>query len=291
MTRSTTLAVVGGDERQAHLAALLRADGHAVCTYALERHPVEGCAAAPDLRSALSGARAVILPLPVQHGDALLNAPLSNAPHPLAEVLDAVPAGTLVLAGAVPFWLHARAVQNELRLIDYLAREELAVRNAVPTCEGAIQLAMEQTDYALHGAPCLVAGFGRIGALLARKLRALDACVSASARSPRDLARIEAAGMTALRTGELAGKLSGFPLIFNTVPAPVFGPAELSSLPPGALLIDLASLPGGVAPDAALPDGCRVLHALSLPGRVAPRTAARAIHDTVLNILREEAVL
>ena len=127
--------------------------------------------------------------------------------------------------------------------------------------------------------------------VLARKLRALDACVSASARSPRDLARIEAAGMTALRTGELAGKLSGFPLIFNTVPAPVFGPAELSGLFPGALLIDLASLPGGVAPDAALPDGCRVLHALSLPGRVAPRTAARAIHDTVLNILREEAVL
>ena len=291
MIRSTTLAVVGGDERQAHLAALLHESGHTVCTYALERHPVEGCSAAPDLRAAFSGARAVILPLPVQHGDAMLNAPLSNAPHPLTEVMDAVPPGTLVLAGAAPFWLHARAVQNETRLIDYLAREELAIRNAVPTCEGAIQLAMEQTDYTLSGARCLVVGCGRIGAMLARKLRALDANVSASARSPRDLARIESAGMTALRTGELAETLAAFPLIFNTVPAPVFGAAELAALAPGALLIDLASLPGGVAPDAPLPEGCRILHALSLPGRVAPRSAARAIHDTVLHILQEETVL
>ena len=39
---------------------------------------------------------------------------------------------SLVLAGAVPFAVHARAVRNHLRLIDYLARDELAIRNAVP---------------------------------------------------------------------------------------------------------------------------------------------------------------
>ena len=132
MTRSATLAVVGGDIRQAHLAGMLHADGHMVRTFALERHPVEGCAAVSDLRACFAGVQAVILPLPVQHGDAQLNAPLSNAPHPLSDVLDAVPAGTPTLAGAVPFWVHARAVQNDLHLIDYLSRDELAIRNAVP---------------------------------------------------------------------------------------------------------------------------------------------------------------
>ena len=34
---------------------------------------------------------------------------------------------------------------------------------------------MEQTDFTLHGARCLVIGCGRIGALLARKLHALSA--------------------------------------------------------------------------------------------------------------------
>ena len=132
MTKSATLAVVGGDVRQAYLAELLHADGHTVRTFALERHPVEGCVPAEDPRVCFAGTQAVILPLPIQHGDAQLNAPLSNAPHPLSNVLDAIPADTLTLAGSVPFWVHARAVQNNLHLIDYLSRDELAIRNAVP---------------------------------------------------------------------------------------------------------------------------------------------------------------
>lgn len=150
---------------------------------------------------------------------------------------------------------------------------------------------MEQTDRTLQGARCLVIGYGRIGALLAHKLRALDAEVQVSARAACDFARIEAAGMTALDTRRLAGKLSGFELIFNTVPAPVLGAAELAALGPSCLIIDLASLPGGIAPDTPLPTGCKLLHALSLPGRVAPRSAAQAVYETVCNILHEEGVL
>ena len=131
MNQSATLAVVGGDVRQAYLASLLRADGHTVRTYALERRPVEGCAAVSDPRAGFADVQAVILPLPIQHGDAQL-----NAPHPLAGILDAIPAGTLALAGSVPFWVHARAVQNDLRLLDYLSRDELAIRNAVPVSFG-----------------------------------------------------------------------------------------------------------------------------------------------------------
>ena len=291
MNHSAAFAVVGGDIRQAHLAALLCADGHTVHTFALERHPVGGCAASSDPGSCFDDVQAVILPLPVLHGSDQLNAPLSSAAHTLVDVLDAIPPGTLTLAGAAPFWVHARAVQNNLRLIDYLARDELAIRNAVPTCEGALQLAMEQTDYTVHHARCLVIGCGRIGAMLARKLQALGAVVTVSARTPRDFARIESAGMAHLDTRRLAGQLAGFDLIFNTVPAPVLGTDELAGLQPSSLIIDLASLPGGIAPDATLPTGCRVLHALSLPGKVAPRSAARAIYQTICAILEEEGVL
>ena len=129
------------------------------------------------------------------------------------------------------------------------------------------------------------------GALLARKLHALDACVTVSARAPRDFARIEAAGMRWLDTRRLAGRLAGFDLVFNTVPAPVLGETELEELKPACVVIDLASLPGGIAPDLAAPPACRVLHALSLPGRVAPRSAARAIYDTVRAILQEEGIV
>lgn len=291
MNQPATLAVVGGDIRQVHLAGLLCADGHTVRTFALERHSISGCAAVSDPRSCFINTQAVILPLPVQHGSSQLNAPLANAHYPLADILDAIPAGTLTLAGAIPFWAHAHAVQNDLRMLDYLTRDELAIRNAVPTCEGALQLAMEHTAYTIQRARCLVIGYGRIGAMLAHKLRALDAHVTVSARSPRDFAHIETQGMQALDTRQLAGQLSHFDLIFNTVPAPVLGAAELAGLTPPCLIIDLASLPGGISPEAQMPPGCDLLHALSLPGKVAPRTAALAIYDTICTILHEEGIL
>lgn len=150
---------------------------------------------------------------------------------------------------------------------------------------------MEQTQHTIQDADCLVIGNGRIGSLLAQKLRALDAHVTVSARSARDFAKIAAAGLPSLDTCRLAGLLGGFDLIFNTVPAPVLGAAELAGLTSPCVVIDLASLPGGIAPDAAPPEGCRLLHALSLPGKVAPLSAARAIHNTVLTMLHEEGIL
>ena len=163
--------------------------------------------------------------------------------------------------------------------------------NAFPTCEGALQLAMEQTAFTLQNARCLVIGAGRIGMLLARKLYALDAQVTVSARCTRDFARIAAAGLHALDTRRLVGHLAGFDLIFNTVPAPILTTEVLSDMKPPCFIIELASLPGGVAADTLLPDGCRVLHALSLPGKVAPLSAARAVFDTVDTILHEEGIL
>lgn len=163
--------------------------------------------------------------------------------------------------------------------------------NALPTCEGAIQLAMEETPHTIQGSKCLIIGNGRLGSLLAHKLQALGAHVTVSARNARDFAKIATAGLPSLDTRKLAGHLSGFDLIFNTVPAPVLGAAELSELTPPCLVMDLASLPGGVEAGAPVVSGCRIMHALSLPGKVAPLSAARAVRDTVLTMLTEEGIL
>lgn len=244
-----------------------------------------------DAASCTEGADAVLLPVPVMQGDGLLRAPLARTETDVMQVLDAIPAGVPAFGGAVPFRLHARAVQCGVRLIDYLSREELAIRNAVPTCEGALQLAMEQTDCTIQGAHVLVIGAGRIGFLLAVRLHALGAQVTVAARSLRDRARIESAGLAAVDTAQLAQEVHGREIIFNTVPAPLLTGEILRALTPSCIVIDLASMPGGVAPDAVPPTGCRVIHALSLPGKVAPRTAAAAIYATVTAILREEGVL
>ena len=292
MKKSTSLAVIGGDLRQAFLAQLLCADGHGVTVFALDRHSFDSGvhrSAAPDF--GITDAAAVILPIPAERDESWLNAPLSNTSYHIETILDAIPPGMLVLAGAASDAVRKRAAQNKLKLIDYLKREELAVRNAVPTAEGAIQLAMEELPITLQGARVLVLGNGRIGSILAAKLRALGASVVVSARSASDYARIEAAGHEHLPSYHLCGSLAQFDLVINTVPARILGAPQLAELPAGCLILDLASKPGGVDFTAAQQLSRRAIWALSLPGKVAPVSAARAIRDTVYAILEEEEIL
>lgn len=289
MKKPLTIWAVGGDLRQARLARLLQADEHLVHIYGLENAPElpRPCETGLD---GMARADCVVLPVPVRGEGGFLNAPLCPRRLELSRILDALPPKGVVCAGQVDGALRAMAQERGLALHDYLAREELAVANAVPTVEGALQLAMEALPVTLHGSRTLVLGYGRLGRLLSHRLAALGAAVSVSARSWADLAWIEAYGYTGLFTDGLDGHLAGYDLVVNTIPAPVLGEERLKQLSPSCLVLDLASRPGGVDRAAAGQLGVKVVWALALPGRTAPETAARAIRDAVYHILQEQGV-
>lgn len=292
MKRTASLALIGGDQRQAVLAELLAADGHTVSVCALDRHMFPSSVTAfPAPEHCPAGVQAVIFPMPILRDEIHLNAPLGNAALSLGPVLDALPAGTPILAGAVSEPVRRRAERARLQVIDYLTREELAIRNAAITAEGAIQIAMEELPVTIRGLRTLIIGCGRIGRAAAALLHHLGAEVTVSARCPADFARIACAGWKALDTRHLSGHLARFGLVINTVPSLVLGAADLSELPADCLILDLASKPGGVDFDAAAALGRRAVWALSLPGKVAPVTAACALRDTIYTILQEEDIL
>ena len=280
--------VMGGDERQAYLCEMLYKDGHTVTAYALERHAFEpGVSLCSDLRTSADAADAIVLPMPVSREENRLNAPLSNAVHRMDQVLQCIPPNRLVTGGAVGKVVIDLCSQYALTIVDYLQREELAVLNAIPTAEGAVQIAMEELPITLHGAHCLVIGNGRIGKILAQDLAALGAHVTVSARKSADFARIYAAGYNCADTRQLEDVINCFDVVFNTVPHMVLDDSRLRAMRPDALVIDLASKPGGVDLTAAQQMGKKVIWALSLPGKVAPVTSAAAIRDTIYNILSE----
>jgi dipicolinate synthase subunit A len=172
--------------------------------------------------------------------------------------------------------------------MDYMLRDELAIKNAIPTAEGAIEIAISETPITLHNSKCLVLGYGKVGKILAKSLDALGAKTYVSARKYADLALVEGHGYIPLSVSESKLRLDEFDIIFNTVPALILGEAELRKTRRDSLIIDLASKPGGVDFEAAKELGLHVVWALSLPGRVAPVTAGIIIKDTITNMLREE---
>ena len=280
--------VIGGDLRQAHLAQLLALDGHEVHIFALEQGvhaaPLARCETQPE---GIRLADCVIFPLPVCSAPGQLTAPLSDREHPLPSILPHLHATQLLCGGRCDPNTALLLHRNGLYLHDYFVREELVVANAVPTAEGAVQIAMEELPVTLHGAQVLVLGFGRVGTLTAHRFGSLGAKVTVAARSCAQRAWAQAFGFSAIPLQQLTQRLGDFDLVINTIPVTLLGEKELTELHADTLIIDLASKPGGVDMEAASRLGRRVVWALSLPGKVAPLTAAGCLRDTVYNILQE----
>ena len=258
-----TIAVLGGDARQRYLSELLSRAQFSVRTFGVPGLPDN----APSAMEAASQADAVCLPTPAVASGAITGLPDLTP----AQLLSALTPDTVVFGGGLGAF-RSLLQKTNTPYYDMLQNPALALSNASVTAEGAILLALQAMPITLQDATVLVTGFGRIGKSLAGKLRALGARVALTSRSPKNFPTIEQLSCTPDETGVYRLGLSQYDAVFNTVPAPVFSSAQLAALRPDCPYIELASSPGGIAPDAAKP--ALYIPAPGLPGKTAPKTAA-----------------
>ena len=279
------IAVIGGDRRAIRLSELLAQEGEKPICFALERAGLPGeIPRAELLQAALYGADAVVLPLPVEKGG-MLNAPYALLPCPADALYESLWPGQLVFGGLFPERLRLRAAAQGLRLTDWMQRPGFVEENAALTAEGAVGLLLQESELCLFGSRVLVCGFGRIGRLLALKLHALGARVTVAARREESRAQARALGLSALPFSELPGC---FDFVINTVPERVLGEDFLCCLSEAALLLELASAPGGYDRTLAENLGLRCLAAPGLPGRSAPQAAAALMLRDMRRVMEEE---
>ena len=259
MRQTKRFAVVGSDARQAAAGRALARAGYTVG--GVQQLPQADC---------------ILLPLPLEQADL-----------PLAQLLGMAKPGALALGGKVTDSARTIARAAGVELVDYFARPELTVYNAIPTAEGCIGILLERRSRTLWGAAVLVLGFGPVGQALGARLAALGANVTVCARRAEQRALAESLGLRGAELARLAALAPAFDTVVNTIPAPVLTEPVLAALRPGSLIVDLASKPGGTDFAAAQRLGCKAIHALSLPAACAPDTAGEAVARTVLTILRE----
>jgi dipicolinate synthase subunit A len=207
------------------------------------------------------------------------------------ELLSGLPRGTPVLVGVAGKPLREMAEKAGLKLVELMKLDEVAILNSIPSAEGAIQLAMENSDITIHGSKSLVLGFGRTGVTCALKLHALGSRTTVVARNPDQRARACAMGLGAADFSRLCLESADADFIVNTVPAMVLDESVIEAMASTALIIDLASSPGGTDFPAARRRNITAILAPGLPGKVAPKTAGRILADVVPRILVKELAL
>ena len=281
-------AVIGGDRRSVLLCLLLAADGHRVHSYALERAelpeeiPKAGC-----LQGAVYGADCVVLPTPAEKSG-LLNAPYAAYPCRMEELIQTLWPGQLLFGGKLSEESSLAAVAGGLLVKDFMRDASFVMANAAITAEGAVGLLLQESERTLFGSRVLICGWGRIGRVLAYRLLALGAQVTVAARRPVSRAEARALGCAAFGYEELPETLSGCDFVVNTVPDRVLTDATLCCVRDGALLLELASPPGGFDRTIAENIGLRTIAAPGLPGRSAPYSAAALMRDTIYLALKEQ---
>lgn len=288
---SKKFCIIGGDLRNVKLAELLYLEGNSVNIYGFSNAGFEiKIQQSGSLSEAIDSCDVVIGPIPCSTDNELLNSPFHNEKVYVSEVFKCMNKNQLFIAGRISDKIAHLAQVYNVYTVDLLEREEMAVLNAIPTAEGAIQIAMEEMPITLHNSNALVLGYGRIGKILAKMLHGIGANVYVEARKYADIAWIRSYGYKPVMLSEISQTVKNMNVVFNTIPSIVLNNDVLKLLNMDCLIIDLASKPGGVDFEKAKEIGLKAIWALSLPGKVAPITAAEFIKDTANNIIEELGV-
>ncbi len=282
--------VLGGDLRNVKLAGMLADDGNRVYSFGQDRSDeilddgrIEKCT---SLKTAMEKAQVIIGPVPFSSNEDFINAPFAHDKIMIDDLMK-TNKGKIFISGSIKDNLRKQLDEKYMEVIDIMKRDDLAILNTIATAEGTIEVAIKNTDKILQGSRVLILGFGRVGKIVANKFSKMSAIVTCAARKVSDLAWIKAYGYNSLNINDMLYDLKEFDIIINTVPQTILRERELKHIDAEALLIDLASSPGGIDGKIAKSMGLNFIWALALPGRIAPSSSAKFIKDTVYTILEE----
>jgi dipicolinate synthase subunit A len=284
-----TVAVLGGDVRMLEHMRLARLAGAKVQHYGSIPGAEEaaGRPQAATLADAVKGARIISCPIPGLGADDELYAKFTTEKLRLTdEVLEgAAPGAMLLTCYSTPRmdeWANAASV----KIIPYGEDDALSILHAVPTAEGAIRIAIENTDDTLLGMNVLCVGLGRVGISVAQAFEGMKSRVSVAARNPAQLARAWAMNANPIELRELKSHIGNFGLIVSSTSGRVLEKELIALTRPDVVIIDLCSPPGSVDLEAAKALGRKAIWARAQAGR-APRRAGYDEWQVMMRIVRE----
>lgn len=294
MAKKYDAAVIGGDSRQAYLADILGKEGFKIIAFGLSEKIIESGTqhfdTAASAEQAVKSAMTVVAPIPMSKDNKHITV-LDKKDNPLTveELLSYMDRDQFLIAGSMTMYAEEFCVKNGIMHLDLMKSYEFSILNSIATAEGAIAHAVNNSIINIHKSSGLVLGYGRVGKVLANKLKALEMKVAVCARSRKDLTDIYVNGMESLEYSQLEDEIHKFDFVFNTVPSVVLDRNILGRLSANTIIIDVASPPGGLDLEAAKELNLKVHICQGIPGKIAPLSSAKIIADEIYPILKERS--
>ena len=255
----------------------LFSQNHTVFIYGQEKYTHENIHICNNIEECIENSNVIISSIPFSKDNVLVNAPYSQKEIRIDEIYEKLTDKTFI-AGGIPIQFYEN---KTIKIIDLLQCEELTILNAIPSAEGTIKIAIEETEKTIHESNVMIFGYGRIGKILCKNFRDLGANVYCVARKEADLAWIREQRYIPIQYHEVQNEANKIDIIINTVPSLVIGESTLKALKKECVIIDVASNPGGVDKNMAKRYKIKVITALGIPGKIAPLTAAKYIKEII----------
>lgn len=286
-----SVLMLGGDARYLEVIKTLSQQGVIVYAIGFEQinfespHILKADFASVDLQTI----DAIILPVAGTNNEGIIETTYANENTYLTRhIIKQTPEHCTIYTGTANSFLINLTESVGRQLITLFSRDDIAILNSIPTAEGTLQIAIEQTDYTIHGSSVIVLGFGRVGMTVARLFDSVGAHVTACVRDSSAAARIREMGLNAIHIDQLADTIHNQAICINTIPHLIIDKAIISKMNPSTLIIDLASIPGGTNIDYARKKGIKTIHALGIPGETAPKTAGNIISEVLYDLMSKQ---
>lgn len=285
MNKKHSVLIAGGDYRQTYIAGYFIKYFDKIYTIGFNQTlSFDKVTFLEDITELNDSIDVLVLPPVTTNDGKTVNTPFYNKNLYINDVLKHLAPNALIFGGNISESLFKELSENNYTVTDYFKNEKLILANTIPTAEGALQIALEETPYVLRNAKTAVLGFGRVGRETAKLFKSVGAEVSVFDRKESKRNAAEKIGLDAYDFG--ADELYSSSIIINTVPALVVSKEVLKKISANTLIIDLASKPGGVDLKYARIKGINVIWALSLPGKVAPVTSGEIIAKTIISCIK-----
>lgn len=295
MKKDKALSFMGGDLITVNLINQFLKDGYKIKTYAFDGaydlidadDKVKNKMFAENIEDVINFAENIIFAMPFKNASEQIISTFSNKKIDIKEILPMLKNKKIFVGNLSDETITILNTQkNEIYNLNN--NNEIRISNALITAEAAVGIIASESQRTIHGMKILILGFGRLGKMLAKTFKSLDADLTVEARKDSDIAWINAYGYKSLHLDNLTENIGDFEVIINTVPFMLLDKERIEKLRKDVYVLDLADDERGIDTKEARKNNIKNLWALSLPAKNAPYSYAKSIKDVMKMILERK---